>query len=427
MEPKLITKTEDGKEVKFYDEIWKPMSEYPGYWISNLGRYKLATSAYDDPNEQILPLTPSKGKWMIGYVKGYNEKGELIRYKRPIARMVAKYFIEIPEKYKNIPMEKLKVRNIDGDYTNNKVENLEWYSHAEMYSDEVKEKMSETMSKLSVSQFDRDGNWIANYESIHKAAEQVNGSRNTIWNVAAGNAVSAYGFYWEFFKPEYKQGYKLDTSNKAPIINRSTEYEFLTEEDIERLKTEEEIWKDIPGYEGYYQASNFGRIRTLQLNSTPLIMKASKIGGYYRLNLTIGKKNRSYMVHRLVAMTFIPIPQELLDQGYTIETLEVNHIDECKTNNKVENLEWCTREYNINYGTCQQRKAEAMGIKRTLFDLQGNVIKTFQSATELGKQFGLLPARINEAIHGKNIGALSNYIVRNWIPEYDTPEYNLFK
>ena len=286
--------------------------------------------------------------------------------------------------------------------------------------------MSENISKLSVSQFDREGNWIANYENIHKAAEHVNGHRNPIWNAATGNGVSAYGYYWEFFKPEYKKGYKLDISNKMPIVNRAQEQEYLTDDDIKRLETEPEIWKDIPGYEGYYQASNYGRIRTFKINGKPQIMRAALLNGYYRLALKKNDQSRSYMVHRLVAMTFLELPQELLDQGYTIDTLEVNHKDECKTNNKIENLEWCTREYNINYGTCQQRKAESNGIKRTLFDLQGNVIKTYKSATELAEKFGLQKTRISEAVRGRNIDALSNYIVRDWIPEFDEPGFNLF-
>jgi hypothetical protein len=104
----------------------------------------------------------------------------------------------------------------------------------------------------------------------------------------------------------------------------------------------EEIWKDIIGFEGIYEVSNFGRVRRIK---TGRILRTSKSGGcrgYVGINLSKDGKAYGKLVHRLVAESFLP----------NIEGLpEVNHKDEDKTNNRVENLEWCDHKYNINYGT----------------------------------------------------------------------------
>lgn len=101
-----------------------------------------------------------------------------------------------------------------------------------------------------------------------------------------------------------------------------------------------EIWKDVVGYEGLYQISNLGRVKSVRQNK---LMSLKRCQGYLRVGLRHrGKEQRSYFVHRLVAEAFIPNPH-----NYP----QINHKDECRTNNNVENLEWCTAKYNCNYGT----------------------------------------------------------------------------
>ena len=115
-----------------------------------------------------------------------------------------------------------------------------------------------------------------------------------------------------------------------------------------------EIWKDIQNYEGSYQVSNYGRIKSLNYRHTgkEQILKQSKNkGGYKYILLGSNKKRKYYLIHRLVAMTFISNPRNLP---------EINHKDENKTNNKVENLEWCTRKYNANYGTRNEKVKEKL-------------------------------------------------------------------
>lgn len=108
-----------------------------------------------------------------------------------------------------------------------------------------------------------------------------------------------------------------------------------------------EIWNDIKGYEGLYQVSNLGRVKSLARQGTKgVILKPVIAKGYIHYPLTKDKKTKWYYAHRLVAEQFIPNPDKLP---------EVNHKDECKANNQIENLEWCTKSYNSNYGTRKER------------------------------------------------------------------------
>ena len=125
---------------------------------------------------------------------------------------------------------------------------------------------------------------------------------------------------------------------------------------------EEEIWKDIKGYEGLYQVSNLGRIRSLdriiyvndelrpirKIKGKILKLRPNK-QGYLRTIISKNCKIKSITVHRIVAETFISNSNNLPC---------VNHIDEDVTNNTVKNLEWCTYDYNNNYGTRSLRESE---------------------------------------------------------------------
>lgn len=121
------------------------------------------------------------------------------------------------------------------------------------------------------------------------------------------------------------------------------------------MNMEDEIWKDIPDYEGLYQVSNLGRVLSLPRHKptdkreTHNNIRKQRLSpnGYWRVNLSKNNKVKWHSVHRLVAMAFIPNPDNLPC---------VNHKDENSQNNVVGNLEWCTIQYNCEYGTARERQ-----------------------------------------------------------------------
>lgn len=131
----------------------------------------------------------------------------------------------------------------------------------------------------------------------------------------------------------------------------------------------EVVRKPIKGYEGYYEVDPFGRVysvdRVISVDDNgrtynkPLKGKQMKQSmhtkGYKTVSLTKDSKTKTMFVHRLVAETFIDNPDNLPF---------INHKDEDKTNNFVDNLEWCTNEYNLNYGTARKRQSRALKGKK---------------------------------------------------------------
>lgn len=164
-----------------------------------------------------------------------------------------------------------------------------------------------------------------------------------------------------------------------------------------------ETWKSIVGYEGLYEISNEGNVRSLFQRSNrwkPGILKPQKDkDGYLQVKLCKDGKGKVMKVHRLVAQAFIPNPLNL-------ET--VNHKDENKQNNAVSNLEWLSMKDNLNYGTHNQRVAEAnvnhpkkskpvqMSDKST-----GELLATYPSAHEAKRVTGIAHSSICKCCLGK--------------------------
>ena len=135
-----------------------------------------------------------------------------------------------------------------------------------------------------------------------------------------------------------------------------------------------EIWRDIKGYEGLYQVSDYGRIKTLErkiqhgnysyTRRERIMSQSIDKDGYMRIGLTKNKKHITCQVHRIVAETFLEN-----NKGFTV----VNHKDYDRTNNKASNLEWCDSKYNVQYSLCrrpitQNKKVGKSGLKHILID-----------------------------------------------------------
>ena len=155
-----------------------------------------------------------------------------------------------------------------------------------------------------------------------------------------------------------------------------------------------EIWKDIEGYPNY-QISTMGRVRSLGNNKTrkEKILKSCKLNnGYLIVNLYKEGKVKKHTIHRLVAQTFLDNPNNLP---------EVNHKDEDKTNNRVENLEWCTQQYNTNYGTRNKRIAKTKSIPILQFSKSGKLVKKWDCSMDIERELGFNHSNICMCCNGK--------------------------
>ena len=164
----------------------------------------------------------------------------------------------------------------------------------------------------------------------------------------------------------------------------------------------EEIFLDIKGFEGLYQISNKGRVKSLKNNKTKkekLLKLDINSNGYLQVDLYKNNKKKRFYIHRLVAQAFIENPN-----NYTY----VNHKDECKTNNVVTNLEWCTNKYNSNYGTRNERIGKALkGIipkanppKQVGAFKKGELVFTFPSTREAKRQ-GFIQGNVAACCRGE--------------------------
>lgn len=172
-----------------------------------------------------------------------------------------------------------------------------------------------------------------------------------------------------------------------------------------------EHWKPITGYEGFYEVSNLGNVRSVPrkilvkrgeisffMPSGGKVLKPQKTThGYvcvwlYGKEWTGNRQGKLYSIHRLVAKEFCDNPN-----GYN----EVNHKNEIKWDNRAENLEWCTHKENTNYGTAQERRAAKRSYVVDQFDLNGKYIATYKSMCEAARQTGVTYSNINNCLTGK--------------------------
>ena len=155
----------------------------------------------------------------------------------------------------------------------------------------------------------------------------------------------------------------------------------------------EEIWRDIQGYEGLYQVSNLGRVKSLErvcpkknggsyYHKEKILCQGTRSRkgkgslGYKQVDLSKDSKRRTMAVHRLVAMAFIPNPKNLP---------MINHKDENPRNNEADNLEWCDGSYNQAYGTLPERRKYMCTKPIVMCDRNGKELRTFLSVSEAAR------------------------------------------
>ena len=160
----------------------------------------------------------------------------------------------------------------------------------------------------------------------------------------------------------------------------------------------EEIWKDVVGYEGLYQVSNLGRVKSLShhcvvgwadfMSKEKILKQSTNNGGYKYVWLHKDGSKKIFKIHRLVAIAFIPNPN-----GFKC----INHRDENRENNCVFNLEWCTHSYNNSYGTRVDKFRKKMGKVVLQYTKDGEFVKEW------------ICMRVAERTTGiKSIGAVCN-------------------
>lgn len=337
------------------EEVWNTLDNFSKYEISSFGNIRNKTS------NKILTPNIKSGYYCVTII---NDNGDRKAVK--MHRLVALSFIPNP-------LNKETVNHKDHNRLNNNSSNLEWATTTEQnnHKRKCKKEQQELVSSRPVWRIDKDTNEkLEYYKTIRLAAQWIfdnkltsvkefNGGNNIktkISAVAQGRRPTTFGYKWEYCN---------ECENKY----------------------NDEEWKDIPseiihGTKGY-KISNYGRVK----NHKGRITEGSNHESGY---LWVSISPKQYLLHRLVAKTFIPNPENK-DQ--------VNHIDGNKENACANNLEWCSNTENqihkVNSGLSNSTK------KIVQYDLQMNKIKEFNSQIEASKELKINNSNISSCCKGK--------------------------
>lgn len=171
----------------------------------------------------------------------------------------------------------------------------------------------------------------------------------------------------------------------------------------------EEIWKDMKGFEGLYQVSNFGRVRSMKAWNSEKAMhlkhaSINKNSGYPFVTLYDGKRKTYAMLHRLVAEAFIPNPEN---------KPQVSHLDETRTNCRVDNLAWATAKENCNMPLFLKRNGDShrgkkYGSKGKYNHMSKTIIQMDMSGKEIARYESIKYAEVHLGVKRGNISACAN-------------------
>ena len=277
------------------EEQWKQIQDFPNYQISTFGNVKNIIT------NKLLKPSNKGGYYNISLVNSYCKKAFKVH------RLVAIAFIPNPE-------NKPDVNHKDKNKKKYHIDNLDWMTRKENNIHRCKDLSITTNKNKPINKICiQTGEILETYNSIEQAAlwalnngltKNIHNGRNSIGNCICGLSNTSYGFKWELIISEY-----LDN-------------EIWKQFNIENIK-------DIKDKQ--YFVSNLGRFK----NSQGVIMDNYKINpnGYIRVYIY----GKTYLLHRLIALTFIPNPEN---------KEQVNHIDGNKTNNNITNLEFVTNKEN---------------------------------------------------------------------------------
>ena len=156
--------------------------------------------------------------------------------------------------------------------------------------------------------------------------------------------------------------------------------------------TNDEIWCPVKNYESLYEVSDQGGVKSIGYGKERILSSQRNTCGYLKVSLYKNGEKKNLFVHRLVAQTFIPNPDNLP---------EVNHKDENKENNSVQNLEWCSSKYNTNFGTRTQRQAEKLSKPILQYTKSGEFIREWKSIRDVERNLEFYHGNISSCCTGR--------------------------
>lgn len=313
-------------------EIWKKIDGYTNYSISSFGNVR------NDKTDKLLKLSYARGYTRVGLSNNKKVKGFFVH------RLVAFAFLGKPEE------NQTTIDHINRIKDDNKPSNLRWASHTEQNYNKIKT----SHQPKKVMQFSLDDNYIKMFDSAKIAAENIKGCNISIKQACVGRLKTSGGFKWKFEENTIIQG---------------------------------EIWKEIKVENILFIVSNKGRIK----HSHNTINYGYNYGGYKAVQKTLNGKTKTMVIHRLVAMAFIPN----LDPLKNI----VNHKDGNKTNNTDENLEWVTASENVQHSINILNNKVKPIIQRDADSLK--ILGEFKSIKNGAKKIGISYASIGNCLNGK--------------------------